>query len=405
MPSWKEFRENENKNKAIFRRYFHLVHFKGGKGGGSQTQTTTVNIPKQSENEKKLEDQLMGYNTADINYATGQQTNGVNSIGNTYNPNYGQLAGNYNTSMNNALNNYNTGMGSILNGQLPSAYAENRQKALNADLQATVGNTISGLANRGILNSSVTDNALNQISQNASNSLANSYASDLGQQAGLLNQNYTNQAANANSILTGNENAQQSSYFQPTSLLNYASQLANGGQNMYNNMFAARNKAAGSTTTQSGGGDGGAGVWGAVGSIGSAFAMCFAAGTMILTPEGEKPIEDIKPDNVVVTQNGTEIVACVNKPAFCPVVEIATDKGILKATDTQRLYTDVMKEPEYVMDIKESIVTKTSKAKIISRKYLSAQKVYDFTTTGSNSFYANGFLVEGFDETGDKYVR
>ncbi len=46
------------------------------------------------------------------------------------------------------------------NGQLSTGLTNARQQALNNDLQATVGNAVSSLASRGIVNS-ITDNALN----------------------------------------------------------------------------------------------------------------------------------------------------------------------------------------------------------------------------------------------------
>lgn len=105
-----------------------------------------------------------------------------------------ELASEYNT----AMQNNNTAMQGLLNGVLPSSYAENRQKALQADLTNTVGNTLSGLASRGIINSSQADSAFNDISRNASNTLAAQYGNDMQTAAGLAGQAYNNRLAGIN---------------------------------------------------------------------------------------------------------------------------------------------------------------------------------------------------------------
>ena len=105
-----------------------------------------------------------------------------------------ELVSEYNT----AMKNNNSTMQGLLNGVLPSSYAENRQKALQADLTNTVGNTLSGLASRGIINSSQADSAFNDISRNASNTLATQYRNDMQTAAGLAGQAYNNRLAGIN---------------------------------------------------------------------------------------------------------------------------------------------------------------------------------------------------------------
>lgn len=105
-----------------------------------------------------------------------------------------ELASEYNA----AMQNNNSTMQGLLNGVLPSSYAENRQKALQADLTNTVGNTLSGLASRGIINSSQADSAFNDISRNASNTLAAQYGNDMQTAAGLAGQAYNSRLAGIN---------------------------------------------------------------------------------------------------------------------------------------------------------------------------------------------------------------
>lgn len=74
----------------------------------------------------------------------------------------------------------------LIRGELPEAYATNRQKALNADLSQTVGAAINKLGNRGVVNSSVSNRALNNVSQNASDTLAKMFLDDLQMEANLI---------------------------------------------------------------------------------------------------------------------------------------------------------------------------------------------------------------------------
>ena len=328
--------KNRSDWSGLEKKYFRHAHFKGGKGS---TQTQSRTIPNQTANEASLEKGLMNYNLTGLNSASGILNQGVNSIGNTYNPDWSTMAGNYNNaatnynntatnnlksyqnSSNNALGTYttasnqylndyqntmqgiNSGYSSLANGELPSAFAANRQNALNSDLTATVGNKINTLGNRGVLNSSVTNQALNDISQDASNTLAKNYSSDLQTESGLLgasannastyygnrmnnaNSLYNNQTGSANNIygnqmsnassqygtakdaLSANSQAQSSSYTQPTSLLGYASQLSTPSQNMFNTMYSGRMGTAGVNQTSN---DGGAGLWSGMAQLGSA---------------------------------------------------------------------------------------------------------------------------------------
>lgn len=234
----------------------------GGLFGDDSSQTTTTerNIPAQSANEAELENGLMGYNRSSLSGAQSALGKYMSALNGTYMPDWSTLADNYNKTMSGV----NSGYSTLANGELPTAYATARQKSLQDDLTSTVGSSISDLANRGILNSSVTNRALDDISQNASDTLAKQYTNDLSTQANLLGQ----QSSNALSTLSGNSTAQGASYVPASTLLGYASQLYSNPYNMYNTMYSGRMNSAGTTTTQSGGGKDG--FWGGVGQLGAA---------------------------------------------------------------------------------------------------------------------------------------
>lgn len=243
---------------------FDLQLFGGIFGGddSSSTQTTVRNIPNETAEEAQLKNGLMSYNTTGLNNAASILSKAISSINDAYTPGWSTLANNYN----NTMSGVNSGYSTLANGELPTAYATARQKALNSDLQGTVGNSISSLANRGILNSSVTNNALNNISQNASDTLAKNYLSDLTTQANLLN----SQASNAADTLSGNATAQSASYVPASSLFSYASQLATPAQNMWGTMYSGRMNSAGSTTTTNTSDNGKGSLWSGIGQLGAA---------------------------------------------------------------------------------------------------------------------------------------
>ena len=356
-------------------------HFKGGKGESGST--TTRNIPEQTANEKALESFLLDSSSLGGNMAPYAYQAFAGSLNDVFTPNFNDLyseyvrrnddnqkgytdylvkslddyhivtdnywdlmdkargdfqnktdnyLGQYEGSMGNAQNAYNSAVGKrasawddLVNGVLPSQYATNRQAALNADLKGTMGSAINNLASRGVINSSVGNKAMDDISQSASDTLAKRYADDLQLEASLLGQDranaktdydvatntagnlYGNRMGNAqsqyqtnadtyNNVMSqygnmlqtkanqannwiGNVNStnqdlwngaisgQAASMEVPTQYLSYAGSLQTPVSNLYNTMYSGRMGTGSTTTTQS---DGGSGVWSAVGGLGSA---------------------------------------------------------------------------------------------------------------------------------------
>jgi hypothetical protein len=460
---------------AIFKRYFRHAHFKGG------STTTTRNIPAQTANEASLESGLMNYDNAGLSKAGDVLNQGVSAIGETYNPDWSTLynnfqhtsddylsqysarsdgylnqykntmdgaIGDYKNSAQNYLSDYQGDMKgmndqytALTNGELPVAYAAARKQALNSDLTGTVGTAISGLGSRGILNSSVTNSAMNNISQNASDTLAKNYSNDLQTESSLLGQKannastyYGNRMSNANGVfgntstyannlfsnqnaalnslygnaaaeeqakITNNASAQTASYTKPTSLLSYASQLATPSHNQYSTMYAGR-MGTGSTTQTSN--DGGASAWKTAGSIGSAMIMCFVGKTIIRTPKGLKRIDDIKPGDDVYSLDDNDKI-CIEKvlqilpPHMADIVEASFDNEVvIETTESQRFYTspwfeyvERMKKPGITFDGNKTPLVKADPA---GRKDL----VYDIVVSGRNIFFANGIAVEGLGD-------
>lgn len=354
-----------------------------------------------------------------------------------------ELASEYNT----AMQNNNTAMQGLLNGVLPSSYAENRQKTLQADLTNTVGNTLSGLASRGIINSSQADSAFNDISRNASNTLAAQYGNDMQTAAGLAGQAYNSQLAGINGkvgLLGDMFRNQLSGYGQQADLANTnfnnrqqgistLSQLANQSQQMATDPIktaATAQEAATNTPmkylamatgqnaptqgllsqlsqqrysvaspAQTVVRQGSGGFFGGLMSgLGSYFA-CFTAGTEISTPEGAVAIEQMAFGDQVISLDTVNEVTELHDMGEADIYELHTPSCTVETTQTEVFMTLDGKKSLTELSEGESVMTVNGFEPITSivetgRK----EKVYELELTGDNMFYANGILAEGLTE-------
>lgn len=354
-----------------------------------------------------------------------------------------ELASEYNT----AMQNNSTAMQGLLNGVLPSSYAENRQKALQADLTNTVGNTLSGLASRGIINSSQADSAFNDISRNASNTLAAQYGNDMQTAAGLAGQAYNGQLAGINGkagLLGDMFRNQLSGYGQQADLANTnfnnrqqgistLSQLANQSQQMATDPIktaATAQEAATNTPmkylamatgqnaptqgllsqlsqqrysvaspAQTVVRQGSGGFFGGLMSgLGSYFA-CFTAGTEVSTPEGAVAIEQMATGDQVISLDTVNEVTELHDMGEADIYELHTPSCTVETTQTEVFMTPDGKKPLTELSEGESVMTVNGFEPITSivetgRK----EKVYELELTGDNMFYANGILAEGLTE-------
>lgn len=354
-----------------------------------------------------------------------------------------ELASEYNA----AMQNNSTAMQGLLNGVLPSSYAENRQKALQADLTNTVGNTLSGLASRGIINSSQADSAFNDISRNASNTLAAQYGNDMQTAAGLAGQAYNSQLAGINGkagLLGDMFRNQLSGYGQQADLANTnfnnrqqgistLSQLANQSQQMATDPIktaATAQEAATNTPmkylamatgqnaptqgllsqlsqqrysvaspAQTVVRQGSGGFFGGLMSgLGSYFA-CFTAGTEISTPEGAVAIEQMAFGDQVISLDTVNEVTELHDMGEADIYELHTPSCTVETTQTEVFMTPDGNKPLSELSEGESVMTvngfESITAIIATGK---KEKVYELELTGDNMFYANGILAEGLTE-------
>ena len=148
----------------------------GGKGGGSSSSSY-----EPSEQEK----QIMNYMAQNAEQA---QT-GIGSLLGQFNT--GVQSDTFKNLLNNSLNQVQSGQNltsQLTQGKLPTAYTDNMTNAIKTGVNNTVGSAINSLGNRGVLNSSVTNKAMNDIEKNVSDTMAQQYSNNIGQLAGLANQ-------------------------------------------------------------------------------------------------------------------------------------------------------------------------------------------------------------------------
>ena len=405
---------------------------------------------------------LIGSNNA----ATSTVNNALGSTANQYSQLAGQTAGrlgnlsgaytNANAAANSALSNAGNTYGSLAQGNLPVAYQQNMENSISSALNNTIGKTVSGLGNRGVLNSSVTSSALNDIEKNAADSVASQYQNNInqvanltGQQASAAQQQMNNsfntagqlgnliqqqhslqgdalsqqaQAAQQQYTNNMNTNSQNSGLLSnlinsattPITTASVAQEAARHGAVAKINLYGATNNAlvaaAGKgttnstqTSTTSGGGGflsglfGGA-VSGLAGGLGSAWG-CFPAGTMVKMADGsEKAIEHIEVGDEVTTDSGkTEKVVKLMEPHYNDVYAVICEKGHTNTTTTQPL---MKTDGTYITmgDLKIGTALKNV-GKVQSIVYSGERRVYDLQVDGENNYIADGFVAQGGDDS------
>lgn len=226
----------------------------GGKGS-----STTVQSYKPSEEEKALLNQQLKYQEAF--YPNVIRLN--EDAGKLLWDSYGDVQADFNQANNNAQQQIASGqniIGGLANGQMPQPFVDNMTQAVNSGVQNTMGNAINSLGNRGVLNSSVTNTAMNDISKNVSDAMAQNYGNNVQLLSGLGQQQIANASAPISTMAAAQEGAQQSAL----NLWNASLGLQQSGNSVLGNIAGKYGTATTTAPSQSG--------WGsALTSLGSSF--------------------------------------------------------------------------------------------------------------------------------------
>ena len=200
--------------------------------------------------------------TTNANNAIANAANKFSSLSNDTSGKLGNLSGMYtgaNSAANGALGSAGTTYSSLAQGNLPSAYQQNMENSISSALNNTIGKTISNLGNRGVLNSSVTSSALNDIEKNAADSVAQQYQNNINQVANLTGQqantaqqqmsNTFNTAGHLGNILSQQQSLQGNAINQQANAaqqgLSNAANAANFGADILGQSNTAQNNALG----------------------------------------------------------------------------------------------------------------------------------------------------------------
>ena len=152
------------------------------------------------------------------NNTLGGISNQYTAAGNTANGALGSIAPQYQT----AANTTNAQLAGLANGYIPQQYQTNMENAIRSGLENTMGNTINSLGQRGVLNSSVTNAAMNDISKNAADTVAQQYQQNINQ-IGNLNQQ---QLGNTNTALGARADLAQQQFGNTNAVLGARGEIA-----------------------------------------------------------------------------------------------------------------------------------------------------------------------------------
>lgn len=146
------------------------------------------------------------------------------------------------------INQANQSNQALANGQLPEEVMNNITQNAQNMAQNSMGNLLNGLANNGVLNSSVTTTGMNDISKNVSNTISQQQQSYMNTLNNINNNNINNATAGITTAAGAQEAAQQPAL----NLWNASTGLASSGNSTLN---ALAGKGTTTTTqTTSGGG-------------------------------------------------------------------------------------------------------------------------------------------------------
>ena len=371
--------------------------------GGGKGSTTTVQSYKPTSEEIRLQKQAADYSEAIMPNAYRLNDTAAKLLWDSIGSNQVDF-NKLNNQAQAQIGNANNTVQGLINGQLPTAYQQNMQDIINRGVQSTAGNYINSLGQRGVLNSSVTNQAMKDVSDSAANSMTNAYTQNMG----LLSQLAGQQTDQATAGITAGAAAQEAAQQPAINLWQASLGLNQGGTGTALAGVAGK----GTTTTTQNQGSGG--IWGGLATgIGSGLVglFCFVGSTKVDTPHGKVKIRDIKKGDKVISYNPetdkdeiTEVLK-VSEPMIEKVFAIQTadadgNTHHVVATKSQPL----MRPDGSYVTVKNIIVgqTELKGAGIVKMiAYNGKQPVYDLCVTGSgnyHNYYANGFIAQDGSE-------
>lgn len=349
-----------------------------GKKGGS-----TYHERPLSEEEKQLLRQQQRYLESIQPSVDALVSKGTDLLSGVVNPNWQNI---YSQTVND-IDGLRKEQAELATGKLPDAYTNAKKDYFNRIYENTMGQQLSAMAKKGIVDSSRFNSTTNDMQKNMNAQLSKDYSEDLKTQSGLLDQKYQF-AMNPMELA---HKANMYSFANPQQYL----QLAQG-QNSSNNQAIQ-------STGQLQNGRGyvtqnGSGFFGGLMQGVGAYLACFPAEVTIETDYGYIPINEIQEGDIVVAKDGIERVYKVIDCGLKETMILSTDNHQVETTHTQTVWTrDGLKAIDE-LDEGMEILTDSGFERITNFSAGRVVPVYELVCSGSNMFYANGIVVEGFTE-------
>lgn len=380
---------------------FHVINICYKKGSSS----TTVQAYQPTEQEIRLQKYAADYAQATFPNALWLNTVARNvlqdSLG-TIQVDYNQLAQQATQQAQAAQQ----GVAGLTQGVLPSAYQQNMEASLMSGVNNTVGSAINDLAQRGVLNSSVTNKTMSDISKNVSDTMAEQYSNNIG----VLNGLYGQQSQLAGTPITLNAAAQEAAQTPAINLWNASMGLNSGGTLGALNAVSGQGTTTSTTKTSGGAGFLGSLFTGAANAAVGAWA-CFVADTLVNMANGvKKLIKNIKIGDKVTCfdpatlEDALAEVTAVMEPKESEVYAIVCvdadgKEDKVETTATQPL---LKADGEFILvsklHIGEELVVADGYVKVSKVKDITSvgkHFVYDIKVSGTNNYIANGFIAKG----------
>lgn len=364
------------------------------KGKGSSTTNVQTYTP--TEQEIRLQEQAADYaeavapNALELNKKAAELLFG--SLGDTQ-VDYNKLLADAQGQITSAQQ----GVADLSQGKLPEEYQKNMEASIQSGVENSMGSMLDSLGSRGVLSSSVTNNATNDISKNIANTMAQQYQNNIG----ILNGLYGQQASLAGQNIATSAAAQEAAQAPALNLWNASLGLNSGGT-----LGALQAMGNQGTTTTTSSASGGGGLFGGIltGLAGNAGLFCFSEDVKIATPTGDKFIRHVKTGDEVISfdpvtgEESQQIVLDVLTPRYEDVYIITCEdeknnKKYVSCTLTQPLLTSEGDFREVAILRIGTELKNAGKVKGIA--FSGNRKVYDLKVTGANTYYANGFVAKG----------
>lgn len=371
---------------------------------GSETTTTEAKIPDATPEEQALWNLISTYDKQSASQASDLSQKGYDSImaldGNT--PDFSSLGNENQSRLDDIYQKYQE----LYEGKLNPSYQANLEKSLQSGYENTLGSSLNTLSNRGVLNSKVTNTAINSQQKNLATALAAGFNNNINTEASLLKAQQdlaAQKLTDASKSLTG-QLALPTTYYTLGSTLKDS--VDKDWTTMYNDRYSIATPAQ-TTTTGSvlGGLLTGVGTGLGIAATGGSSAACFNAGTIISMADGsDKYIEDVVPGDKILSYDFAKkdtvdaVVKAVSKPVLSNDQYIEIDCGDcwIKTTAKQPffaehgfVFADALVIGDKLFDGEKDVIVKD--IIFIDDKEL----VYDICASGSNTYFADGVLVLG----------